>query len=98
MLLLCASCTHLSVDGPRHIECIALLDGTGLLDDTPHAPPPQTDASNQWVNFAVAEAGQLNKANKDKQITRQICSKVESLNDQAEKAAKKKTRRFLGLF
>jgi hypothetical protein len=92
-LLLCASCTTVFVDGPKPIKCTDLTPKE-LQQDTPHAPAPQNSAENEWVNFGIAEAGQLNIANRDKRLSQELCQKIEAANDAAAKAAERRNKHW----
>lgn len=84
--------------GPEPLKCSEMTPEE-LKTDTLHAPPPQGPDENQWVNFSIAEAGQLNIANRDRTIERQLCRMIEAANDKAREEAKKRTRRkVLGIF
>jgi hypothetical protein len=39
---------------------------------TPDARTPASAAANEWVNFGVAEAGQLQMSNHDKSLAKQM--------------------------
>ena len=69
-LTLCAGCTPLYVEGPDQRLCSRYVNL--FLDATPHARPPASAASNEWVNFGTAEAGQLELSNHDKSLAKQM--------------------------
>jgi hypothetical protein len=70
-----------------------------VKEATPHAPAPKSADENEWVNFGIAQTGQVNVANRDRQIERSLCRKIEEANDKAAEEAKKRTRRkVLGIF
>ncbi len=81
-LMASASCTTISVDGSNDDSCLDYVPG-GMLEDTKHAAPPATAAGNDWVNFGIAEAGQLEKANVDKRGAKHILTVCETKKREA---------------
>lgn len=96
-MLLCAGCTTVQVAGPTALRCSDFTPEE-LTKPTPHAPPPPNARSDSWVNFGIAEAGQVNIANRDREIERGICRKIEMANDAARKAAEKKASKHIWEF
>lgn len=89
-LLLCASCTTVSADLPPPRQCSRYVDP--FLDATPHAAPPASADSNDWVNFGVAEAGQVELANRDKQLARSVLGVCEQETQEAFDRAARQAR------
>lgn len=85
-LMLCASCTTVSVAGPGQRLCSRYTDL--FLDPTAHAAAPATAASKDWVNFGVAEAGKLEMANHDKGLAKQVLHMCEQEGVDATERAK----------
>lgn len=70
-----------------------------LKKATEHAPGPRSSNENEWVNFGIAQTGQVNVANRDREIERELCRKIEAANDKAlEEARKRSRRKVLGIF
>lgn len=86
-----------SVAGPKPLKCSEFTPEE-LKQDTPHATLGEGDASKVWVGFGIAEAGQLNKANRDREIERQICAAVEKANDEARAQAEKRVKKWWQVF
>lgn len=86
--LLCAACTTVSADHlPEPRKCSRYTNL--FLETTEHARPPADDSSKEWVNFATAEAGQLEIANRDKQLARQVGEMCEQEGAEARERALK---------
>lgn len=76
-LTLCAGCTTVSADqvvGQRQCSRYVKL----FLERTEHARPPADDSSREWVSFGVAAAGQLELANKDKELALRMLEMCEA--------------------
>lgn len=63
-----------------------------FLERTEHAAPPASDASKDWINFSVAEAGQLELSNKDKELAKLTLHMCELEGEEALARAKKALR------
>jgi hypothetical protein len=87
VLLLCAGCTSISVETRNDDPCSDYVPAQ-LWAPTPHAAPPASGADNQWINFGIAEAGQLEKANSDKSGTQHIITTCERKKREAAERAK----------
>lgn len=61
-----------------------------FLEETDHAQAPKDERSNEWVNFSINEAGQLNIANRDKVLGKRVLHTCEADAQQAYDEAKKK--------
>lgn len=59
-----------------------------FLERTEHAKPPANDTSSEWVNFAVAEAGQLELSNRDKELAHLMLQQCELEGEEALERAK----------
>lgn len=81
--------TSVDVTGGQR-KCSRYVDV--FLDETPHVIAPQSDASNEWVNFAVGEAGQVNNANSDKEKGKRVLHICEDENEQAVKDAQRRVK------
>lgn len=86
LMLACAGCTTLSVEGPDQRLCSRYVNL--FLEATPHARPPADANSKEWVNFGTAEAGQLELSNHDKDLAKKMLGVCEQ--DGAEALAKAK--------
>ena len=62
------------------------------MEETPHAPPPETAASKDWVGFGVAEAGQVELANRDKRLADEVLTVCEQETAEAHERAAKKAK------
>lgn len=63
-----------------------------FLQRTAHAKPPANDSSEEWVNFGVAEAGQLELSNRDKELGRLTLQLCELEGEAALERAKRALR------
>lgn len=86
----------ISAEAPDPRKCSRYVKP--FLEETKHAKGPASAASNEWVNFGVAEAGQLELANRDKKLADQVLTICEEENqaalDRAAKRAKPWYRRI----
>lgn len=89
-LLLCAGCTTVSADLPPPRQCSRYVDP--FLEATRHAAPPASAASNDWVNFGVAEAGQVELANRDKHLARSVLATCEQETQEAFDTAARRAK------
>lgn len=96
--MLCAACltTSVALDLPPPPDCDAYVPDE-LKADTPHAPPPKVDLGSivgqpnaldlditkNWINFGIAEAGQLEKSNADRRGERHIRQVCEQKYEEA---------------
>ena len=48
-----------------------------FLEKTEHARPPADDSSKEWVNFGIAQTGQLNLSNRDKELAQLMLQQCE---------------------
>jgi len=94
LLCACGMRTNLQIGA---LPCPTLLIATGLLDETPGALPPSDDSGGGWVTFGDRQTGQLDKSNADKRGSRRFLEECKRLQDEANPAAKRRTR-FLGIF
>lgn len=85
-----AGCTTVSVEGPQARMCSRYVNL--FLERTEHATPPANDSSKEWVNFGVAEAGQLELSNRDKAIARKVLTMCEEEGAEALERAKRTLR------
>src|SRR5689334_7520861 len=84
--LLCAGCltTSVAMEPPPPPDCDAYVPDE-LKQDTKHAPAPPAvaaivgqpnplalDITKNWIDFGIAEAGQLEKSNADRRAERHI--------------------------
>lgn len=77
-------------------HCSELVRASGLLTETPAADPPVSaklpdghDDARPWQGFAIAQTGQLEKANLDKGGADRLYDKCEELHRVAlEKATR----------
>ncbi len=90
-LLAFASCTPISVDGSNYDVCLDYVPPE-MLQDTKHAAPPASAAGNDWVNFGIAEAGQLEKANADKRGSTHILTVCEKKKKEALERATRRNK------
>lgn len=88
LLLACAGCTTVSVDGTSSDKCSEYVPPQ-WWEATPHAPPPGTTQASHG-NFEIAEAGQLEKANDDKGAIKHVITVCERKQDEAMERAKKR--------
>jgi hypothetical protein len=63
-----------------------------FLERTAHAKPPASEDSNEWVNFATAEAGQLELSNRDKELAKLTLQMCELEGEEALARAKRAMR------
>ena len=90
-LLLCASCMSISADiQSSQRKCSPYVEP--FLGQTNHAPPPKNDASSEWVNFGIGEAGQVNDANSDKEKGKRTLLHCEAENERALKDAAQRAK------
>lgn len=93
-----ASCTTISVDGSNADSCLDYVPGE-MWDDTKHVAPPTGPSGPAWVNFALGEAGQLEKANADKRGTKHIITTCERKKQEAfERARRRNTPWYKRIF
>lgn len=90
--MLCAGCTTISVDGSNDDPCSEYVPAS-MWEPTPHASPPGS-TQGEWAGFAVAEAGQVEKANADKAGTKHIITTCERKKKEALERAKKRNAPF----
>lgn len=76
--------------------CSALLP-EGWRTPVPGAPLPDGDTAGDWIAFADAQTGQLDKANDRTLSAIGIIERCEARDAEAIKNARRKTR-FLGIF
>lgn len=60
-----------------------------FLERTEHARPPADDRSREWVNFGVAEAGQVEISNRDKDLAKKVLLMCEAEGAEALERAKR---------
>ena len=88
LLTACAGCTSISVDGSNSDACLDYVP-PAMWAPTLHAPPPGPGQASHG-SFEVAEAGQLEKANADKDGTHYIITVCEQKKATALATAKKR--------
>jgi hypothetical protein len=90
-LLLCASCmqTYADVQSTQR-KCSTYVEP--FLEQTKHAPAPQSAASNEWVNFGIGQSGKVNDANTDKDKGKRVLRKCEEENQRALEAAAERAK------
>lgn len=84
--LLCAACTQVSVAGPSQRKCSRYVNL--FLERTEHAAAPEGGQAS-YANFAIAEAGQLELSNRDKELAQLTLQMCELEGEEALAAAKK---------
>jgi hypothetical protein len=98
--LCCALCACLTLHPQLNSQdspCIRILLASGLLEQTPGAAKGQIDGTAGGLgDYAVAETGQLVKANIDKATAKKIGASCDAEWTAALKAAQHK--KFLGIF
>jgi hypothetical protein len=88
VLVLCVSCTTVSAEALQpERKCSRYVNL--FLERTEHAAPPASEASNAWINFGVAEAGQLELSNKDKELAKLTLQMCELEGEEALARAKR---------
>ena len=63
-----------------------------FLEQTPHAKPPADDSSQEWVNFGIAQTGQLNLSNRDKELAHLMLQQCELEGEEALARARRALR------
>lgn len=84
--LLCAACTPVYVEGPSQRNCSRYVNL--FLERTEHAPPPG-DSQASHANFEIAEAGQLELSNRDKDLAKKVLLMCEAEGAEALKRAER---------
>lgn len=69
-----------------------------LREETPHAPAPASSDSRDWVNFGIAEAAQLNVANRNQRAERHIRDTCHANHLAALRRAERRNRRWWQIF
>jgi hypothetical protein len=87
LLLACVGCTTVSVDSLDNNDCSDYVP-PAMWAATPHAPPPGTSQASH-AEFELGEAGQLEKANADKDGTHHIITVCEAKKHEAAARAKR---------
>ena len=70
------------------LPCGEMVEASGLLEPTPGAALPASDAGGEWVAFGDRQTGQLDKANADKGGVRGILTTCADWQAKAAAAAK----------
>jgi hypothetical protein len=83
----CAGCTTVYVAGPEQRQCSRYVNL--FLDRTEHAKPPSDGSQAALGNFAIAEAGQLELSNRDKQLAKEVLVICEKEGQEAYERAKR---------
>jgi hypothetical protein len=85
--LACAACTTVSVDALQdQRQCSRYVDL--FLDRTEHAPAPGTTQASHG-SFEIAEAGQLELSNRDKELAKKVLHMCEQEGSAALARAKR---------
>lgn len=87
--VLLGGCTTVSVDGLHQRQCSRYVNL--FLERTEHAKPPEGSQASLG-NFALAEAGQLELSNRDKELARQVLALCEQEGEEALARAKRALR------
>lgn len=87
--LVCAACTTVSVDPEPPRKCSRYVDL--FLERTEHAKAPDGSQASLG-NFALAEAGQLELSNRDKELAKLTLHMCELEGEEAYERAKKALR------
>lgn len=69
-----------------------MLEASGLLNETPGAPLPASDAIGEIAAFGDRQTGQLDKANTDKRGARSLTRKCLEWQAKAMDEAKRRNR------
>jgi hypothetical protein len=91
LLLASAGCTTVSVDGPPPRQCSRYVNL--FLERTEHATRPAGSQASLG-NFAIAEAGQLELSNRDKELAKKTLALCESEGTEAHERAKRAMKPF----
>lgn len=92
-----SACTTPTLVSMTALDCRKLIHPT-LRQPVPSAKGPADATQGEWVGFAVAQTGQLEKANVDKQVILNITDECYEQQALALKAAQKKTRPWWKIF
>lgn len=69
-----------------------------FLEETPHAAPPANNQDVSWVNFGIAEAGQVEMANRDKANAAHVLTVCERNQQKAQERSRKRARKWWQIF
>ena len=88
--LLSASCATVSAEMPDPRRCSRYTEP--FLQETPHAPRPAQKSMPAWVEFGVAQTGQLVVANDDKRKAKHVQDTCEAETAKAYATAARKLK------
>lgn len=63
-----------------------------FLERTEHSTPPVDETSKEWVNFGVAQSGQLELSNRDKTLAKKMLETCEAEGAEASERARRALR------